>query len=323
MSHSFFPEENALSLIDMGFPCDHSHHQENPTILVQYHPALKIVTQLASQAGVQPDIYKRGGAMAYNTILFKIEDGLATLTFNRPDKLNALNREMAGELREALEKVAQDPSIRVLVFSGEGRSFMAGADITTFLGMDPLAARRFAQRAHDVLALIEGLEIPVIAAVHGYALGGGFEIALACDFIYAATGTKFGLPEITLGFIPGVGGTQRLARLVGRSVAKEMIMTGRFLDAEQAHTLGLVAQVFPEDTLKEETQNIAEALAKKGRLALRSAKQAIDRGADVDLKSGCSLEMDLFALCFASPDAQEGVKAFLEKRQPEFQGELP
>jgi enoyl-CoA hydratase len=257
--------------------------------------------------------------MAYNTILFSIDAGIATLSFNRPDKLNALSREMAGELREALEKVAQDDSVRVLVFSGQGRSFMAGADITTFVGMDPLAARDFAQRAHDVLAMLEGLDIPVIAAVQGYALGGGFEIALACDFIYAAEGTKFGLPEITLGFIPGVGGTQRLARVAGRTVAKEMIMTGRFLDAGEARTLGVVAQVFPEETLMEETGKIAQTLAKRGRLALRCAKQAVDRGADVDLRSGCSLEMDLFALCFASPDAQEGVKAFLEKRQPKFE----
>jgi len=256
--------------------------------------------------------------MSFNHILLTKSDGVASLTFNRPDKLNALNREMAGELRQALEEVAQDPSVRVLVLSGQGRSFMAGADITNFVGMDPLAARGFAQRAHALLSRLGSLEIPVIAAVHGYALGGGLEIALACDFIYATAGTKFGLPEISLGFIPGVGGTQRLARLAGRSITKEMIMTGRFLDAEQALTLGLVAQVFPEETLMEETEKIAQALAKKGRLALRSAKQAIDRGADVDLRSGCGLEMDLFALCFASPDVQEGVKAFLEKRQPKF-----
>ena len=257
--------------------------------------------------------------MAYKTILVDIKEGVASLSFNRPDKLNALNREMAGELRQAVEEIAQDPSVRVLVLSGQGRSFMAGADITNFVGMDPLAARGFAQRAHAVLSRLGSLEIPVIAAVHGYALGGGLEIALACDFIYAAAGTKFGLPEITLGFIPGVGGTQRLARLVGRSITKEIIMTGRFLEAEEARTFGLVARVFPEETLLEETEKIAQTLAKKGRMALKAAKQAVDRGADIDLATGCSLEIDLFALCFASPDVQEGVKAFLEKRQPVFE----
>jgi len=257
--------------------------------------------------------------MAYKTILVDIKEGVASLSFNRPDKLNALNREMAGELRQAVEEIVQDPSVRVLVLSGQGRSFMAGADITNFVGMDPLAARGFAQRAHAVLSRLESLEIPVIAAVHGYALGGGLEIALACDFIYAAAGTKFGLPEITLGFIPGVGGTQRLARLVGRSITKEIIMTGRFLEAEEARTFGLVARVFPEETLLEETEKIAQTLAKKGRMALKAAKQAVDRGADIDLATGCSLEIDLFALCFASPDVQEGVRAFLEKRQPVFE----
>jgi len=257
--------------------------------------------------------------MAYKTILVDIKEGVASLSFNRPDKLNALNREMAGELRQAVEEIAQDPSVRVLVLSGQGRSFMAGADITNFVGMDPLAARGFAQRAHAVLSRLESLEIPVIAAVHGYALGGGLEVALACDFIYAAAGTKFGLPEITLGFIPGVGGTQRLARLVGRSITKEIIMTGRFLEAEEARTFGLVARVFPEETLLEETEKIAQTLAKKGRMALKAAKQAVDRGADIDLATGCSLEIDLFALCFASPDVQEGVRAFLEKRQPVFE----
>ncbi|MEJ2069625.1 MAG: enoyl-CoA hydratase-related protein [Syntrophobacterales bacterium] len=257
--------------------------------------------------------------MSFNNILLTKSEGVASLTFNRPDKLNALNREMAGELRQALEEVAQDPSVRVLMLSGQGRSFMAGADITNFVGMDPLAARGFAQRAHALLSRLESLEIPVIAAVHGYALGGGLEIALACDFIYAAAGTKFGLPEITLGFIPGVGGTQRLARLVGRSITKEIIMTGRFLDAEEARTLGLVARIFPEETLLEEAGKMAQTLAKKGRMALKAAKQAVDRGADIDLATGCSLEIELFALCFASPDVQEGVKAFLEKRQPVFE----
>ena len=261
--------------------------------------------------------------MIFTHLLLNKSEGIATLTFNRPETLNALNREMAGELREALEQVAQDPAIRVLVLNGEGRAFMAGADVKNFLGADPFEARRFAQRAHRFLFHLESLEIPTIAAVQGFALGAGFEIALACDFIYAAEDAKIGLPEITLGIIPGAGGTQRLARLVGRSVAKELCLTGRMLEAKEAQTLGIVAQVFPEESLLEATIKTAQNLAAKGRVALRAAKQAIDQGTDVDLRTGCALETELFALCFASPDAQEGVKAFLEKRQPVFKGELP
>ncbi len=261
--------------------------------------------------------------MSFQHILLTKSEGIATLTFNRPDKLNALNREMAAEVRQALEEVAGDAAVRVLVFTGEGRAFMAGADVRNFLGADPFEARRFAQRAQNFLFYLEGLTIPTIAAVQGFALGAGLEIALACDFIYAAEDAQVGLPEITLGIIPGAGGTQRLARLAGRSIAKEMILTGRFLTAGEAHKLGLVARVFPQEQLFEETMKTAQALAKKGRVALMAAKQAIDRGAEVDLKTGCALEVELFALCFASPDAQEGVKAFLEKHPPAFREELP
>lgn len=259
--------------------------------------------------------------MSFTHILFTQSEGIATLSFNRPEKLNALNQEMTGELRQALDEVSQDPAIRVLIISGQGRAFMAGADVKTFLGLNPFGARRFIQRAHDFLFRLEALDIPVIAAVHGFALGAGFEIALACDFIYAAEDAKLGLPETTLGIIPGAGGTQRLTRLVGRSAAKELIMTGRMLDAGEARIAGIVAQVFPEDRLLEETRKTARSLAAKGQVALRAAKQAVDRGADVDLRTGCALEVDLFALCFAGSDPQEGVTAFLEKRQPVFQGE--
>jgi len=259
--------------------------------------------------------------MTDHPVLFSQEEGIGILTFNRPEKLNALNREMAAAFREAVSRVAGDPEIRVLILAGQGRAFMAGADIRTFLGMDPLAARGFAERAHDLLFQLENLKIPVIAQVHGFALGGGFEIALAGDFIYAAQDAKFGLPEITLGIIPGVGGTQRLARLVGRSLAKELCLTGRLLDAQEARSLGIVARVCPGVALQEETLKTARLLARRGRLALRAAKQAVDRGADLDLRSGCALEADLFALCFASPDAQEGVRAFLEKREPQFRGD--
>jgi enoyl-CoA hydratase len=259
--------------------------------------------------------------MAFTNILLEKSEGIAILTFNRPEKLNAMNQDMAGELRVALDDISQDATIRVLIFKGEGRAFMAGADVQTFVGATPLWIRRFIQRAHDFLFRLEALDIPVIASVHGFALGAGFEIALACDFIYAAESAKLGLPETTLGIIPGAGGTQRLTRLVGRSAAKELIMTGRMVDAAEARQAGIVAQIFPEDKLWEETLKTAWALAKKGRMSLGAAKQAVNRGADVDLRTGCALEVDLFALCFASPDPQEGAKAFLEKRPPVFKGE--
>ena len=259
--------------------------------------------------------------MSFTNILLEKSEGIAILTFNRPEKLNAMNQDMAGELRLALDDISQDAAIRVLIFKGEGRAFMAGADVHTFVGATPLWIRRFIQRAHDFLFRLEALDIPVIAAVHGFALGAGFEIALACDFIYAAESAKLGLPETTLGIIPGAGGTQRLTRLVGKSAAKEIIMTGRMVDAGEARLAGIVAQVFPEDKLWEETLKTAKVLAKKGRVSLAAAKQAVNRGADVDLRTGCALEVDLFALCFASPDPQEGARAFLEKRPPVFKGE--
>jgi enoyl-CoA hydratase len=158
-----------------------------------------------------------------------------------------------------------------------------------------------------------------MACVHGFVLGGGLEVSLACDFIYAAEKTKFGAPEINLGFNPCWGGPQRLARLAGKSLAKELCLTGRFIDAEEARTLGLVARVFPEETFLEECRKIAQDLAAKSRLALESVKRVIDWGADVDLKTGCALEAETFALCFTGPDVKEGVTAFLEKRKPRFQ----
>jgi enoyl-CoA hydratase len=256
--------------------------------------------------------------MSYQTILFDHEAGIATITFNRPDKLNALNHKMLAEFKQALDRVSRDPEIRVLLLTGAGRSFIAGADISAFLEFGPLEARRFARSAHETGFKLEALEIPVIAAVNGFALGGGLEMALACDFIYAADTARLGQPEINLGIIPGFGGTQRLSRVVGKVMAKEMVLTGRMLDAAEAKTIGLVAQVFPADTFMSECLKVARALAAKGRVSLRAAKQAIDRGFDLDLKNACLLEVDAFALCFVSPDAHEGVRAFLKKRPPKF-----
>jgi enoyl-CoA hydratase len=256
--------------------------------------------------------------MTYQTILFDQKAGVATITFNRPDRLNVLNHEMLSEFKDALEQVSRNPEIRVLLLTGAGRAFIAGADVNEFLKFGPLEARAFARSAHEIGFALEALEIPVIAGVNGFALGGGLEMAMACDFIYAADTARLGQPEINLGIIPGFGGTQRLARLVGKGAAKEMVLTGRMLDAAEAKTLGLVAQVFPADTFMAECRKVARALAAKGRVSLRAAKQAIDRGFDLDLKNACLLEVDSFALCFASPDAHEGARAFLEKRQPKF-----
>jgi enoyl-CoA hydratase len=256
--------------------------------------------------------------MSYQTILYEVKGAVAVITCHRPEKLNALNQEMFAELAAVLDEVAGNPAIRCLVLTGSGRAFVAGADIEQFIHLDPLTARDFAQAGFDLGLKLEGLEIPVIAAVNGYALGGGSELAMACDLIYAADTARFGQPEVNLGIMPGFGGTQRLARLVGKGLAKEICLTGRMMDAAEAKAAGLVARVFPAETLMEETLQVANSLAEKGRVALRGIKQTIDRGFDLDLYRACALEIDAFALCFASPDAFEGATAFLEKRKPKF-----
>ena len=258
--------------------------------------------------------------MNYQTITFATEGPVATLTLNRPEKLNALNQEMLRELTGALTQIQGQPEIRALILTGAGRAFIAGADVELFTRMDPETARQFAQAAHRVGLQVEALEIPVIAAVNGYALGGGCEMALACDFIYAAQTAQFGQPEINLGIIPGFGGTQRLARLLGPGRAKELCLTGRMISAAEALAMGLVARVFPPEDLLTETRQVARALAEKSRVALKEAKQAIDRGLELDLKGGCALEIEAFARCFSGPDAHEGARAFLEKRPPRFAG---
>ncbi|MFI5331891.1 MAG: enoyl-CoA hydratase/isomerase family protein [Desulfobaccales bacterium] len=256
--------------------------------------------------------------MSYNNVLFTNEAGVATLTFNRPERLNALNAETMAEVTAVLEQTAKNPEIRVLMMTGQGRAFIAGADINEFLQFDPLTARQFAESAQVVAVKLEQLPIPVIACVNGFALGGGCEMAMACDIIYASEAAKFGQPEVNLGIMPGFGGSQRLARLVGKGLAKELCLTGRLVDAAEAKAMGLAARVFPADGFMEECTKVARSLAAKGRVSLRAIKQTIDRGFDLDLKNACALEADAFALCFASPDAKEGAAAFLEKRKPKF-----
>lgn len=261
--------------------------------------------------------------MDHESIIFQVEGNIATIKFNRPKALNAINPDVMKEFSDALDKIEQDATVKVLILTGEGeKAFVAGADISHMASLTPLQARKFSSDAHKLLFRLEGLPIPVIACVNGFALGGGAEFAMACDFIYASEKAKFGQPEINLGVIPGFGGTQRLSRLVGRTMAKELCMTGVMISAQEAKEIGLVNKVFPPDKLWEETMKTARGLASKGKYSMKAVKHCIDRGADQDLETGCYMESDAFALCWTSPDQKEGMGAFLEKRKPDFKGEL-
>jgi enoyl-CoA hydratase len=261
--------------------------------------------------------------MTYTNILVDIQEGITTITFNRPKAMNALNGALLEELSSALDQIGADESIRVLIFTGAGdKAFVAGADITELATFNSLQAKYFAQKGHAVMNKIGALAIPAIAAVNGYALGGGCELALSCDFIYASETAAFGLPEITLGLIPGFGGTQRLARIIGAARTKEMVYTGKMIKAQEAKAIGLVNQLFAPGDLLAETLKTARTIAAKGKVSLRAAKQTISNGLNTDLATGLSIEQDAFALCMASEDSKEGTQAFLEKRKAVFKGGL-
>ncbi len=261
--------------------------------------------------------------MAYENILYQAEDRIATITFNRPTALNALNAALLDEFSLALDKIAADENIHVLVLTGAGdKSFVAGADINELATYNSLSAKNFARKGHNIIAKLQELPIAVIAAVNGFALGGGTEIAIASDFIYASENAKFGQPEINLGLIPGFGGTQRLPRLIGMNRAKELVFTGKMISAAEAEKIGLVNKVIPHDQLMEEVIQTAKEIAFKGQTSLRAAKQTINHGMNTDLATGIHIEIDGFGLCYGSADAKEGTAAFLEKRKPEFKGSL-
>lgn len=261
--------------------------------------------------------------MTYENILVQPVGGIATITFNRPKALNALNIELLDELSRALDEIADNSDIRVLVLTGAGdKAFIAGADIKQLARLNALQAKAFAKKGQGVINKISSLPIPAIAAVNGFALGGGMEMALSCDFIYASQSASLGLPETNLGLIPGFGGTQRLSRLIGPNQAKELIYTGKIIPAPQAQTLGLVNQVYPAESLMDEVTATAKLMIAKGKVSLRAAKEAINNGLNTDLATGLKIEQDAFALCMASEDAQEGTQAFIEKRKANFKGQL-
>jgi enoyl-CoA hydratase len=279
------------------------------------------LTSAAGDGSTTPKLQEEN--MAYDNIIFEVAQGVATITFNRPNALNALNGKLLDEFSTALDAVEADEAIRVLILTGTGeKSFVAGADINELAAFNTLQAKRFSRKGQMIVGRLQELAIPVIAAVNGYALGGGSEMALACDFIYASENAMFGLPEITLGLIPGFGGTQRLSRLIGSNRAKEMIFTGQMISAADAEKIGLVNRVLSRETLMEETLKTATAIAAKGKVSLRAAKQAINNGLNVDLNTGCQIEVDAFAICMSSEDGKEGTRAFLEKRKAEFKGAL-
>jgi enoyl-CoA hydratase len=255
--------------------------------------------------------------MDYKYFLVSVPDAVALVKFNRPP-VNALNTELVKELHEVIEALDKDPAVRVIVLTGEGKAFVAGADIGEMSRLSPLEARAFAQNGHKTLARLEKTEKPIICAINGFALGGGCEVALACDIRVMAEGAKIGQPEVSLGIIPGFGGTQRLSRLVGPGSAKELVYTGDHIDAQEALRIGLVNKVVGLDKLMDTVMEMARRIAARGPAAMRLAKSVINRGLDSNLNTGNALEIEAFGVCFASGEPKEGMTAFLEKRKPNW-----
>lgn len=247
------------------------------------------------------------------------QDKVVTLTFNRPDALNALNREMLEAFGKEIDEIRSQKEISVVVLTGSGeKAFIAGADIKEMQSMNPLEASQFSGLGQKILFELEHMPQITIAAVNGFALGGGCELAMACDLIYAGDSAKFGQPELNLGVTPGFGGTQRLLRLVGPIKARELIYTGRMIGAKEAKEIKLVAEVYSANELLSKVNAVATTIVLKGPESLRRAKLALREGMDLDLKRACGIEQEQFALCFASPEQKEGMAAFLEKRKPSW-----
>lgn len=257
--------------------------------------------------------------MQLENLLLEINEGIATITVNRPSAMNAMTVATLEELGRVVTEIIRNPDIRVAIITGAGsKAFIAGADIAVMLDMNSMQARELAQQAHGIYAAIEKSPKPFIAAVNGYALGGGCELAMACDIRVASENAKFGQPEINIGILPGFGGTQRLPRLVGKGRALEIILTGDMIDAPEALRIGLVNRVVSQAELLNEARKLASKIAAKGLVAVKLCKEAVDNGLEMDISKACAYEAELFGYSFSTHDQKEGMGAFLEKRPAVF-----
>jgi enoyl-CoA hydratase len=259
--------------------------------------------------------------VSYHNLILEAHDGVACLTVNRPDKLNALNEAVVEELSAAFAALAEDDAVRGVILTGAGdKAFVAGADIAELSGQSPAAGKARARRGQEVFDQVEASSKPVVAAVNGFALGGGCELAMACHVRVAAEGARLGTPEVKLGLMCGYGGTQRLPRLVGKGRALEMLLTGEMVDAQEALRIGLVNRVVPRETLRAESESLLRKMLANGPVSLRSTLEAVHRGLEMPLREAQAFEATQFGLICATDDMKEGTRAFLEKRPPKFQG---
>lgn len=256
----------------------------------------------------------------FETLNYEVKNGIAYITVNRPDALNALSRKVLSELQKVFETVENDPEAKVAIITGEGRAFVAGADISQMVDLTGLEGQEMMKQGAAVMNYIENVGKPVIAAVNGFALGGGCELAMSCDIRIASEKARFGQPEVNLGIIPGFGGTQRLPRLVGKGMGKYMIMTADYIEADEALRIGLVEKVVPHEELIPTCKEIAEKIMSKAPVAVKAAKTAINNGIMLDVAAGVAMEGEACGAPFCSEDRIEGMKAFLEKRKAEFSG---
>ncbi len=256
--------------------------------------------------------------MAYKNITLEKKDGVGTIKINRPKVMNALDKETVCELLDAVAELEGDKKIKAAILTGEGKAFIAGADIKQMKDMSPLEAKEFAELGHSLPMKIEDSRLPFIAAVNGYALGGGCEVMMACDICIASKDAKIGQPEINLGINPGFGGTQRLPRIVGLMKAKELLLTGRNMNAQEAFDMGLVNKIVDNEKLKEEVEKLAKNIAGKSAVQSAFIKALVNKGSHIDLNSACALEISYFSTSFSTHDQKEGMTAFLEKRKADF-----